>query len=127
MHRIGQVLFMLSAVTCAAVGTPSIAQDAAAGKQAYAQCAVCHSTDGTNGVGPGLQGVLGRKAGAFAGFRYSRAMKGAAITWDDKSLDAYLSDPQKMVPGNVMPFSGVVDARQRADLIAYLKTLKIAH
>ena len=42
----------------------------------------------------------------------------------DKNLDAFLSDPQKLVPGNVMPFSGVADAKQRADLIAYLKTVK---
>ena len=124
MHRIGPVLTVLSALACGAIGTSAIAQDVAAGKEAHAQCAVCHSTDGTNGVGPSLQGVVGRKAGTFAGFRYSRAMKGADITWDDKSLDAYLSDPQKTVPGNVMPFSGIADAKQRADLIAYLKTLK---
>ena len=100
------------------------AQDGTAGKQVYAQCSVCHSTDGDNGVGPSLQGIIGRKVGTFAGFRYSRAMKGANITWDDTSLDAYLADPQKLVPGNVMPFSGLADATQRADVIAYLKTLK---
>ena len=100
------------------------AQDATAGKQVYAQCSVCHSTDGSNGVGPSLQAIIGRKAGTFAGFRYSRAMKGANITWDDASLDAYLADPQKVVPGNVMPFSGLADATQRADVIAYLKTLE---
>jgi len=124
MHRPGPVLTLLFAIACGAIGTSAIAQDAAAGKEAYAQCAVCHSIDGTNGVGPSLQGVVGRKAGAFAGFRYSRAMKGADIAWDDKLLDAYLADPQKTVPGNVMPFSGIADAKQRADLVAYLKTLK---
>ena len=103
---------------------PASAQDAAAGKQDFAQCSVCHSTDGTNGVGPSLQGIVGRKSGTFAGFRYSRAMKGADITWDDKTLDSYLADPQKAIPGNVMPFSGLADAKQRGDLIAYLKTLK---
>jgi cytochrome c len=103
---------------------PANAQDAAAGNQDFAQCSVCHSTDGTNGVGPSLQGIVGRKAGTFAGFRYSRAMKGADITWDDKTLDSYLADPQKAIPGNVMPFSGLDDAKQRGDLIAYLKTLK---
>ena len=51
-------------------------------------------------------------------------MKAANITWDDKQLDDYLADPQKVVPGNVMPFSGLADATQRADVIAYLKTLK---
>jgi cytochrome c len=100
------------------------AQNAAAGKQAFAQCIACHSVDGKNGVGPSLQGVTGRKSGEFPGFHYSRAMKDAGITWNSKTLDAYLAEPQKVVPGNVMPFSGVADAKQRADLIAYLSTLK---
>jgi len=100
------------------------AQDAAAGKQAFAQCAACHSVEGANGLGPSLQGIVGRKSGTFPGFRYSRAMKAAGIAWDEKNLDAYLTEPQKLVPGNLMPFSGVADAKQRADLIAYLKTVK---
>jgi cytochrome c len=100
------------------------AQDAATGKQVFAQCSVCHSINGINGVGPSLQGIVGRKAGTFADFRYSRAMKAAKFSWDDKTLETYLSDPQKLIPGNVMPFSGLPDAKQRADLIAYLNTLK---
>jgi len=51
-------------------------------------------------------------------------MKRAKLTWDEKTLDAYIANPQAVVPGNLMPFSGIADARQRADLIAYLKTLK---
>ncbi|MFC6284483.1 MULTISPECIES: c-type cytochrome [Polaromonas] len=100
------------------------AQDVSAGKQVFTQCAACHSIDGSNGAGPSLQGVFGRKVGSFPGFRFSRAMKGNGKTWDDKMLEAYLAEPQKEVPGNVMPFSGIPDAKQRADLIAYLKTLK---
>ncbi len=100
------------------------AQDAAAGKQAFAQCSVCHSTDGTNGVGPTLKGIVDSKAGEVPGFRFSRAMKASNITWNEQSLDAYLTDPQKLIPGNVMPFSGLASAKERADLIAYLKTLK---
>lgn len=107
----------------AAAGTAH-AQDATAGKAVFAQCAACHSIDGSNGAGPTLQGVVGRKAGSFAGFRYSRAMKGAGYAWDAAKLDAYLADPQKALPGNVMPFSGITDAKQRADLVAYLATLK---
>ena len=99
-------------------------QDAASGKQAFAQCAACHAVNAANGLGPSLQGIVGRKAGAVPGFRYSRAMKNAGVAWDDKNLDAFLADPQKLVPGNVMPFSGVADAKQRADVIAYLKTVK---
>lgn len=102
----------------------SRAQDTAAGRQVFAQCSVCHSVDGSNGTGPTLRGVVGRKAGTVTGFRYSRAMKAADITWDDRSLGDYLTDPQKVVPGNVMPFAGLADAKQRADVIAYLGTLK---
>jgi cytochrome c len=90
----------------------------------FDRCAVCHSIDGANAAGPTLKGVVGRKAGDVPGFRYSRAMKSSGATWDDKSLDAYLSDPQGFIPGNVMPFSGVADASERMAIIAYLKTLK---
>ena len=100
------------------------AQDVAAGKEVYAQCAACHSIDGTAGVGPSLRGVSGRLAGSAPGFRFSRAMKGAAYPWDAKTLDAYIANPQKAVPGNVMPYAGLDDAKQRADLVAYLASLK---
>jgi len=108
-----------------ALAAPSAqAQDVNAGKQVFAQCAACHSIDGTNGVGPSLKGIDGRKVGIFPGFRYSRALKNAGYSWDAKTLDAYIADPQKALPGGVMPFSGLPDAKQRADLIAYLQTLK---
>jgi cytochrome c len=100
------------------------AQDAAAGKQVFTQCSVCHTVDGSNGVGPTLKGIVGSKAGEVPGFRFSRAMKGSNITWDEKTLDAFIADPQKAIPGSVMPFSGLADAKQRADVIAYLNTLK---
>jgi cytochrome c len=90
----------------------------------FTQCAVCHSVDGSKGTGPTLKGVIGRESGSVPGFRYSRAMKGAQITWDDQSLDRYLADPQEFVPGNAMPFSGLSDAAERAEIIAYLKTLR---
>lgn len=119
-----QRLALLATAALALAAPGARAQDAAAGKQVFAQCAACHSIDGTNGAGPSLQGIDGRKAGIFPGFRYSRALKNAGYAWDAKMLDAYIADPQKALPGNVMPFSGVPDAKQRADLIAYLKTLK---
>jgi len=100
------------------------AQDVVAGKQVYAQCAACHSIDGSHGVGPSLQGVIGRQAGSAPGFRFSRSMKGAGYPWDAKALDAYIANPQGAVPGNVMPYAGLADAKQRADLIAYLASLK---
>ena len=116
--------FWLAIVAMSAIASPVVhAQDATAGKAVFAQCTACHSTDGSNGVGPSLQGVVGRKAGTLPGFRFSRAMKASAVTWDATTLDGYIADPQKALPGNVMPFSGIPDAKQRADLIAYLKTL----
>lgn len=100
------------------------AQDATAGKAVFAQCTACHSIDGSNGAGPTLKGIAGTKSGEVAGFRFSRAMKAAGITWDAKTLDAYIANPQTAIPGNVMPYSGLPDAKQRADLVAYLLTLK---
>lgn len=94
------------------------------GKTGFAQCAACHSIDGNNGIGPSLKGVIGRKVGSEPGFRFSRAMKSTAYNWDAKSMDAYLANPQQAIPGNVMPFSGVADAKARADIVAYLATLK---
>jgi cytochrome c len=111
------------AATIWAFGCTAWAQDVEMGKQAFAACAPCHAAD-QNGVGPRISGVLNRPAGSVEGFRYSRAMKNSKIVWDEKSLDAYLTEPQKLVPGNLMPFSGITDAHKRSDLIAYLGTLK---
>ena len=102
----------------------SLAQSTTADSAAFKPCAVCHSVDGSNGTGPTLKGVIGRVCGTVPGFRYSRAMKIAAITWDESSLDRYLTNPQGLVPGNVMPFSGIPDAAERAAVIAYLRTLR---
>ncbi len=113
----------LAAIALLLVLHPAQAQDIAAGRAAFVQCAACHSIDGSNGTGPSLQGVAGRKAGSFPGFEYSRAMKANATVWDAASLNAYLSDPHGMVPGNLMPFAGLADASQRANLVAYLLSL----
>ncbi|HEX4411670.1 MAG TPA: c-type cytochrome [Xanthobacteraceae bacterium] len=99
------------------------AQDVEKGREAFAACAPCHAPD-QNGVGPKLGGVLNRPVASVEGFRYSRAMKNSKVVWDEKSLDAYMNDPQAFVPGNLMPFSGVAEAKTRNDLIAYLETLK---
>jgi cytochrome c len=119
------VRWMMRALAVAiwACGCTSWAQDIEMGKQAFAACAPCHAPD-QNGVGPKLGDVLNRPAGSVEGFRYSRAMKNSRVVWDQTSLDAYLAEPQKLVPGNLMPFSGIADAQKRSDLIAYLLTLK---
>jgi cytochrome c len=63
-------------------------------------------------------------AGTAPGFHYSDAMKESGIVWNAKMLDAYLESPQKVVPGNRMPYAGLEDPTDRADLVAYLATLK---
>jgi len=120
--RFASVVNVLLAVASFA-GTANAA-DAKHGEEVFKACAACHATDATTRLGPGLQGVVGRHSGSVAGFRYSRAMKNANITWDEKSLDAYITAPQTLVPGTTMPFSGLPNAGDRADLIAYLETLK---
>jgi cytochrome c len=115
---------ILAATGLLVAGSSVAAQEVAAGKRVFEQCAACHSVDGSNGVGPSLKGVVGRKSASSPGFRYSSAMQRAGIVWHDQVLDDYVADPQKVVPGNVMPYSGIADAKQRKDLIAYLKTLR---
>lgn len=99
---------------------------AAGGKPAaFAQCAVCHAVEaGKNGVGPSLAGVFGRKAGTVAGYTYTDANKNSGLTWDEATLDEYLTAPAKKVPGTKMTFAGYPDAAKRKEVIEYLKTLK---
>ncbi|SRR5258708_5101283 len=106
------------------VGSANAAGDPAKGQQVFAKCASCHAKDRSNRTGPGLLGIAGRQSGSAPGFHYSRAMKASNITWDDKSLDAFIASPQKLVPGTTMPFAGMQDQQQRSDLISYLDTLK---
>ena len=104
--------------------TPAVAAGPAK-PAAFAPCAACHSVEpGMNGVGPSLAGVVGRKAGTLAGFSYSPAMQAYGKTWDDATLDAYLTSPAKTVPGTRMTYVGQGDPAKRAEVIAYLKTLK---
>ena len=96
----------------------------AAQPAAFGACAACHSLDGGTSLGPTLKGVYGRKSGSLKGFAFSPAMKKAGVTWDDAALDKFLTDPQKAVPGNVMPFPGVSGASDRKEIIDFLKTAK---
>jgi cytochrome c len=113
------VLMLAGSIACS-----GYAQDAAHGKNVFKACATCHATDQANRTGPGLGGIIGRKAGTIPGFRYSSAMKKSGIVWDAKILDAYLESPQKVVPGNRMPYAGLKNPTDRTDLVAYLATLK---
>src|SRR6516225_7232950 len=105
----------------AAMPAPIAGGDAAAGKLVFRKCQVCHSLDpGKDVLGPSLAGIIGRKSGAEPNYAYSPAMKDANLTWDAKTLDGYLDDPQKFVPGTKMPFPGLKTAQDRADVIAFL-------
>jgi cytochrome c len=115
-----------AAALLACLGACAARAQAPEGRGLFAQCAACHATDAKPGPGPGLQGVFGRVSGTAAGFRYSPAMKRAGLRWDEAALDAFLADPQKAVPGNLMPYSGLPSAAERASLIAYLKSFGAA-
>ena len=102
------------------------AADPTAGQAVFkTQCGVCHAVvQGKNMVGPSLFGLAGRKSGTVEGFRYSTANKTAEIVWSAATLDKYLQAPREVVPGTTMTYAGLKDETNRADLIAYLETLK---
>jgi len=96
--------------------------DAAKGEARFQECAACHKLEaGVNEVGPTLHGIFSRKAGELSDFRYSPAMKRSGISWTAETLDKYIADPQAFIPANRMPYAGMSDASDRADLIAFLQ------
>ena len=123
------VKHVLSAVVFAAalVGATVAARadgDPEAGKQVFKKCHACHNVGegAKNAVGPVLNGIVDRKAGAYEGYNYSDANKSSGITWDAATLDVYLKDPKAKVPGTKMAFPGLPNDKDRADVIAYLAT-----
>jgi cytochrome c len=118
------LLFLLSILQgCAPSGT-----DAATGERAFKQCASCHQV-GVNAHGsfaPQLNGLFGRRAGSTSDYAYSDAMKRSGIVWDERTLSAFLHDPDKLVPGTKMRFWGISDDNEIAALLAYLRTLQSA-
>jgi cytochrome c len=96
--------------------------DATRGAAVYERCAACHSPDADR-VGPRHRGVVGRRAGSIEGFAYSTAMKRSGVVWDEAALEKWLTDPQAFIPGQRMGFR-LGNPRERADVIAYLKTLR---
>jgi cytochrome c len=113
---------ILAAVVVGVAAAPGLAADAGRGEQLFVECASCHTLEkGVHNVGPSLSGLFQRKAGAFDDYRYSPAMKRSNITWTVEELDKFIADPQMIVPANRMPYAGMTDATDRADLIAYLQ------
>ncbi len=114
---------ILFATTAQAAPTDD-AGDVTRGKTVYQQvCAVCHSID-YNGVGPAHKNVFGARAGTQTNYAYSPALAASGVTWNEKNLDRWLTQPEAMVPGQKMGIA-VASAKDRADVIAYLKSLSV--
>ena len=117
-----KVIGIAMGVLAVSVGAAA-AQDAAAGEKVFAKCKICHHVGegAKNGVGPVLNGVVGRKAGSEEGYNYSTANKSSGLTWDEATLKQYLKNPRAMVPGTKMIFPGISNEKDIDDVIAYLK------
>jgi cytochrome c len=119
---------VLLVVVALAWTQPAAAQpgDAENGKDVFKVCRPCHQVGpgARNGIGPTLNGIVGSKAGAIAGFTYSEANKEAGtkgLLWTEDNLFKYLENPAAFMPGNRMTYAGMKDETDRRDLIAYLK------
>src|SRR5215831_6915340 len=112
---------LLSAAWLAILSAGAIAEEL--GETLFKKnCAVCHTLEeGKNKIGPSLAGVVGRKVGSVPGFAYSAANKDSGDTWDETTLDTYLIDPRKFMPGTKMVFTGLKNSDDRKALIEYLK------
>jgi len=129
MHALRAAVLASTALLPAVTAPAKAAGDAEKGAALFRACVACHSLKpGQNMTGPSLAGLWERKAGSLESFdRYSPALKSSDIVWDENSLDAWLKSPKSFVAQNRMIFPGMSDARQRADLIAFLKTASAGH
>ena len=118
--------FLLGMLTCAAVPTTVYALtpgNPGKGAVVYERCIACHAIE-RDRTGPRHAGLFGRKVGGVAGFPYSQAMQkagAAGLIWTEETIDKFLENPMKFLPGTRMGYAGVKDDQERADLIAYLK------
>jgi cytochrome c len=113
----------LTFVALLALNGSAIAQDAAAGEKVFVKCKVCHQVGETakNGVGPVLNGIVGRPAGSVEGYNYTPANKNSGLTWDEATLKEYLKNPRAKIVGTKMVFPGLPNDADIDNLIAYLK------
>jgi cytochrome c len=108
------------AFVASAVSAEELFGDPRSGQEIYSRCLACHTLD-YDRTGPRHCGLFGRRAGSVPGFPYSEAMKRSEIVWNEHTLDRFLADPLKTIPGTTMGYAGIPDSKERADLIAYLK------
>lgn len=100
----------------------ALSGDVTAGQRIFNQCSACHTLQaGVNRVGPSLHGIIGRKAGSVAGFRYSDANKNSGKTWTEQEMFTYLENPRAAIPGTIMAFPGLRKAEDRVNVIAYIQ------
>jgi cytochrome c len=109
-------------LTLFATAQASADGDAGRGKTLFTRCSSCHSVTEQNKVGPHLSGVFGRPAGTVAGASYSKAMTVSGMTWNEQTLEAFLTEPTRVLPGTTMS-ARLPNLQDRVDVIAYLKTL----
>jgi len=114
---------ILGALVLAVSGGMASAQDVAAGETSFKKCMPCHDIgpDAKNKVGPALNGLDGRKAGAAPDYNYSDANKNSGITWNEAVFKEYIKDPRAKVPGTKMIFPGVKNEQEVDNLWAYIK------
>jgi cytochrome c len=107
------------ALGAAPAATAAPPGDPANGEAIYSRCLACHAL-AYDRTGPRHCGLIGRRAGAVEGFPYTKAMKRSGIVWTAATLDRFLASPMGTVPGTAMGYAGIADAKERADLIAWL-------
>ncbi len=123
MYRSATGIFAAVIAACL-LATPAQAQDAEKGKRVFNKCKACHEIDKPKSkLGPHLIGIVGRTSGSVEGFKYSKAMQEANLVWDEATLDKFLAKPKDLVKGTKMSFAGLKKDSERADVIAYLKSL----
>ncbi|MBL4802560.1 MAG: cytochrome c family protein [Emcibacter sp.] len=123
-----RIFLIMSVFVMAAVSfsTASFAEgDPVKGKKVFKKCKACHTVDegGRNLVGPNLFGIVGKQSAQREGYKYSKAMTAAGLTWDEATLDTYLLKPKALVKKTKMTFVGLKKEKHRVNVIAYLKTL----
>ncbi|MCX8506984.1 MAG: cytochrome c family protein [Alphaproteobacteria bacterium] len=126
-RKLARFVMIIALGLMALNSTAFAAGDAGLGEKLYTKCAICHSNKAeVNKIGPSLFGIVGRAAATVPNYTYSQAMKdwSKGKKWDVKQMDAWIANPRKLVAATKMSYVGMNDATDRANLIAYLQTLK---